>query len=157
MRTLLTKKQQAEWLQHNRAALVHKWSTRGYGNSKIYQGGEIVGKASGCGYDRFGATLGKAIETLFPVELQCLADRFCKTKYPTGGKASRAFYGLFKNSKGKVYLDGACGDSSMREILAAIGFNLRFVGETENAYNGEVFYTLEPATAYDRKRLRDIK
>ena len=113
MRTLLTIKQQQEWISNNgrNTRLSHKWSCRGYGNSKILNNaGDVIGKAGGCGYDRYGAALGNAIMVLFPDEIHKLAVKTCKGKrrdYKQG-----ALYGLYYNSITKrAWLDGACGSS----------------------------------------------
>jgi hypothetical protein len=154
MQTLLTKKQQQEWLNNNRenATWVHKWSTRGYGNSKIVNGaGDVIGKASGCGYDRYGTAIGEAMTTLFPAEILKLAKRECKgprREY----RGSETFYGLFYNAKtGRAWVDGGCGSSCMVKILKKIGFSLEYVGESERSNTGEQFYRLVPITAHDRK------
>lgn len=154
MRTLMTKKQQSEFLANNWRAktITHKWSTRGYGNSKILDGGnEIIGKAGGCGYDRYGAALGDAIMALFPDEVLKLAKRECKGRRRTY-KTAKNFYGLYYNAiEGKAWLDGACGSSCMLRILNKIGFSLEYVGESERSNNGEQFYTLRPLSKHERK------
>jgi len=162
MKTLLTKKQQAEWIEQNGAQLSHKWSARGMGSSRILDGrGNTLARATGCGYDRFGAALGDAIAVLFPVELQRLADRFCRESYATERKKSAIFYGLFKAADGHAYLDGGCGHDRMELVLNAIGFGMVRVGDTargnDNAQSGQVFYILGALTQYEANRLHGVK
>lgn len=154
MKTLLTIKQQNDFLDANwrTKTLVHKWSTRGYGNSKILDGADnVIGKAGGCGYDRYGAALGNAISELFPEEILKLAKRECKGNRREY-KGAKNYYGLFYNAKDdKAWLDGACGSGCMVKILNKIGFTLSYVGEAERSNSGETFYTLSPLSKHDRK------
>ena len=154
MRTLLTIEQQHEWLANNGATIEHRWSLRGMGNSKILNGQkDIIGKAGGCGYDRYGAALGNTISALFPDEALKLAKRECKDRknYANG---SEKFYGLFYRSKDKTaYLDGGCGSRCMIKVLNKIGFSLKYVGETNSGQSGSTFYTLIPVTKHERKWL----
>lgn len=168
MRTIQTKQQQKETVGHaGHIALVHKWSTRGYGSSRIsffdsrgpYTKTKEC-KRSGCGYDRFGATLGDVMEELFPRELNKLALRVCKGKRLSTRKQSETFYGLFYNAKEKrAYVDGACGTSSMEWILAAIGYELISCGsDGSQGYTGSDFYILRPLTkGYMKDRIRKLK
>ena len=159
MKTLMTTKQQKEFLANNWKLenISHAWSCRGYGSSRIQNAnGETLCKATGCGYDRFGTVIGDFIELTFPDELQRLAKRFCKTKYPTGGKSSKAFYGLFTRPDGTPYLDGACGYDSMTSILNCIGFELVKVGSVEKSNSGEVFYQLKPVSRNNRKYIVEL-
>jgi len=154
MQTIYTKKQQAEFFngKHQLRTLVHKWSTRGYGNSKILNGaGNILGKAGGCGYDRYGTALGNAIMELFPEAVAKLAKRECRGKRRNYKQASN-FYGLFYDSlNDKAWIDGGCGSDCVRKILNKIGFSLEYVGDSERSQNGETFYRLMPLTTHDRK------
>tara|TARA_R110002111_G_scaffold259013_1_gene328634 strand:+ start:371 stop:844 length:474 start_codon:yes stop_codon:yes gene_type:complete len=150
MNTLLTIADQNEKLNQNYDyGFTHKWSCRGDGSSRIFNTrlGDQVTRAGGCGYDRFGKVLGNFIEHHFPNELQRLAKRFAHKNH----KSSKQFYGLFLNKEGKAYLDGACGDSSMQKVLAAIGFDLERIGESERSNNGEVFYNLKPISKHNRR------
>ena len=154
MKTLLTIKQQNEFLTNNShlTSLTHAWSSRGYGSSRIQNAnGETLCKATGCGYDRFGTVIGEFIQTTFQAELQRLAKRFCKTKYAGDLKSSKEFYGMFLKKDGMVQLDGACGHNCMYEILNAIGFELVQVGKSERSNNGEVFYSLKPVSKHTKK------
>ena len=159
MKTLLTIKQQKDFLVNNShlTVLTHKWSTCGYGNSKIIdQRGNMLAKATGCGYDCFGTVIGDFIQVTFQNELQRLAKRFCKTKYTADRKSSKEFYGLFLKKDGTAHLDGACGYDCMYRILNVIGFELVKVGEFEKKYNGEVFYNLFPVSCHNKKYIVGI-
>ena len=154
MKTLMTIKQQKAFITDNwnLETICHRWSTRGYGSSRIIdQRGNTLSKATGCGYDRFGTVIGDFIQTTFQAELQRLAKRFCKTKYPTGGKSSKQFYGLFMRPDGTPYLDGACGYECMSRILNCIGFELHQCGKSEKTYNGDEFLQLRPVSDHNKK------
>lgn len=154
MKTLLTIKQQNEFLANNWKLenISHAWSARGYGSSRIIDGsGSVISKATGCGYDRFGTVIGDFIENVFQNELQRLAKRFCKTKYAGGRKSAKEFYGMFLRKDKTVALDGACGERSMTNILACIGFELLQVGKHETTYSGNVYYSLVPVSKHNRK------
>lgn len=156
-KTILTKLEQAKWANNNNGAIIHKWSCRGYGNSKLLRGHdhELLAKASGSGYDRFGTAVGDMIEKLFPNELLKLAKRECKGKRNETRCESQKFYGLFYNKvTGKAYVDGACGRSCMEEILNKIGFELKYKGDcgSKNA-SGSEFYSIEPISKHTYKYL----
>ena len=154
MKTLLTIAQQNEFLSNNWKVenITHRWSTRGYGSSKIIDhDGNTLAKATGCGYDRFGTVIGEFIQSTFQNELQRLGKRFCKKPYAGDRKSSKEFYGMFLKPDGSVYLDGACGCDCMFRILNCIGFELVKVGEFEKTYNGEVFYNLRPVSDNNKK------
>lgn len=154
MKTLLTIAQQNEYLETNwrNRTLKHKWSCRGYGNSKILNNAdELLGKAGGCGYDRYGTALGNAMVELFPTEILKLAKRECKGRR-RNYKKSESFYGLFYDStKGRAWVDGGCGSNCMIRILNKIGFSLQKVGSEEHSNNGVDFFTLEPLSQHERK------
>jgi len=147
-RTILSIKEQQSYQLGANAVLVHKWSSRGMGNSKLINNmGDVVGKADGCGYDRWGACLGEFIAMNFSKELVALARKTVKGKARknTGFAPCPAFYGMQYNKKKElVSLDGGCGSSCMVSILNALGFNLRYAGENDNGNNGTVHYILEP-------------
>ena len=157
MKTIKTIAEQKEWIDNHATTLTHKWSTNGMGNSKILNGhsSEVIGKADGCGYDRYGAALGEAIITLFPEELHKLAKRHCKGKRRNYKQPkNQRLYGLFYNSiTGKVWVDGGCGSNQMVNILNAIGFGLDYVGECDKGRTGETFYTLRPASRQEKRWL----
>jgi len=156
MNTLLTTKQQESFLNTNfqLKTLTHKWSARGYGNSKMLDNnGQVLSKASGCGYDRYGTVIGSMIMYLFPLELNRLAKRFCKQGARNSvRKGSESFYGMLYNAKTKsAYLNGACGDSCMYKVLNAIGFEMIMICENGRSNSGEVFYSLSPLSAHNKK------
>lgn len=152
-RTLLTIKQQNDFLQNNwrLRTLVHKWSVRGYGNSKILNDSkEVISKAGGCGYDRYGKVLGDAVMAIFPEEVHKLAKRECKGRR-RDRKGSEKFYGLFFNSlTDQAWIDGACGSSCVEKILNKIGFSLLYVGDCDCGQSGQTFYQLVPVTKNHR-------
>lgn len=154
MKTLLTIKQQEQFLSDNwqLKTIVHKWSCRGYGNSKILDNRDsLLGKAGGCGYDRYGAALGNAISEMFPSEVIRLAKRECKGKR-RNYKGAKNFYGLFYNSVDKkAWLDGGCGESCMIKILNKIGFTLEQVAAFDRGQTGETVYIMKPLTKHDKK------
>lgn len=155
MKTVLNKKQQNEYILKNNTSFKHKWSSRGYGNSKIIVGynDNVLVKASGCGYDRFGAVLGKLIEHLFQEELNKIAKIHCKGLSKTR-KKSEKFYGLFYNfTEKRAYVDGACGSGCMEKILNKIGFSWKFNGRDSKSSSGVEFYELTPITKHQYKYL----
>ena len=161
MNTLLNTERQALYLANNNDySFNHKWSCRGDASSRLIMEytGVTVAKANGAGYDRFGRVLGDLIEHFFMGELKCLAKRFAKKK-GSYSKSSKEFYGLFLRPDGTVYLDGACGVSSMEKILNAIGFD--FTQRANTGYtgqNGTEFYNLKPISKHARKyRIKPIK
>lgn len=147
MRSIKTKKQIAEWMNTHDATIAHHWSTRGYGSSRIEWRGDIIARATGCGYDRRGAAMGDAVAHLFPAELVKLARRFCKGRRRY--KHSRAFYGLhYDRETDAAGIDGACGFESVERVLNAIGFTLEYIGGTDgNRATGSEFYRLAPVPA----------
>jgi hypothetical protein len=157
MKTTLNKTQQLDALQHVGRALIHKWSTNGYGSSKIIDSrGNVIGAAKGCGYDRYGAALGDAISKLFPVELHTLAKRHCKGKRRNYKQpANNRLYGLFYDAvKDRAWVDGGCGSRQMENILNALGFGLDRVGDTGNkGRTGSGFYQLRPVSKRERELL----
>jgi len=156
MKTLLTVKEQHSYLADNwqHKTWKHKWSCRGMGNSKIIDARDnVIGKAGGCGYDRYGAAIGQAITTLFGKEVHKLAKRECKGTR-RNYKKSEKFYGLFYDgTTDKAWLDGGCGHTCMTKILNKIGFSLQYIGESKQAHSGEQFHSLLPVTKSDKVRL----
>lgn len=156
MRTLHTKKQQAQFLSDNfrLTTIEHKWSTRGYGSSKILdKRGNVLGKATGCGYDRFGAAIAEFIMAVFPEEVYKLAKKHCNDNRKDY-QPSRKFYGLiFDAEKDRAWLDGACGYDCMFKVLNAIGYHLRQVAETGGSTSGSEFFELQPVPREIVKRL----
>jgi hypothetical protein len=154
MKTLLTIKQQNEFLSTNwqLQTITHKWSCRGYGNSKILdKRANVLSKASGCGYDRFGAAIGAFIQRTFQEELDKLAIKHCKGTNKHR-RTSIEYYGLFYNKEEKrAYVDGACGENCMKRILNKIGFDLNYLVKSDKGQTGETFYSLEPISAHNRR------
>lgn len=141
MKTIMTIAQQTEFLATNwkNETIEHTWSTRGTGSSRLFNSRqEMISKANGCGYDRFGKALGYLIETLFNEELQILGKRH-------GSK----FYGMNNYSGKKWTVDGACGSDSMIKILAAIGFDFKKIAGNSKSE----FYSLSPVSANTKKWL----
>lgn len=154
MKTILTISGQQEFIEKNfsQVNIEHKWSYRGYGNSKILDfRNNVITKAGGCGYDRFGTVIGQLIEILFPDELYKLAKRECKGTSKTR-KTSGKYYGMFFNKeKDRAYLDGACGIDCMKRVLNKIGFELEFLNETKGSVSGSEFYRIIPVSKHIRK------
>lgn len=124
--------------------ISHKWSSRGMGSSRILDAkGDLITRAGGCGYDRYGAALGNAITEIFPEEVLKLAKQKCKGRNRRR-KCSDDFYGLFYNAiENTAYLDGGCGSSCMERILNKIGFKLTLAGNVNQSNSGQSFYVLE--------------
>lgn len=158
MRTLHTVKQQSEFLDKNNhlSVIEHRWSTAGYGVSRIVDTqGNVLAKRGGCGYDRFGAAIGEFITNIFQNELTAIASkRRDKKGSPTYQHTS--FYGLFYNKVNKRgFVDGGCGSDCMFTILNAIGYSLIYVGGTDTGKNkGSVFYQLVPITKNHKEWLK---
>lgn len=156
-RTILSKVQQKEFLNANRhlATIRHKWSYPRNGRNKILDSHDnVLGEASGYGYDRYGAALGNAIEYILPNEVLKLALKECKQDSGSR-KGSANYYGLFYSKESKeAYLDGGCGDNCMVAILNKIGFSLNRVGSDDKVNNGVTFYTLTPINDNDRRYLK---
>ena len=83
-------------------------------------------RAAGGGYDILGTVLGEYLEDVHQDALSALAvklgtdpDRGAANNYVAGN------YGLFVRANGSVYTDGACGQSSMERIAAAIGLTVK--------------------------------
>ena len=158
MNTILSAKQQKEFLATNWQLehINHKWSTRGYGNSKIldHRDNEL-GRAGGCGYDRFGAAMGDAFNNLFESELLKLANKARDKQIKNNYSSVKGFYGLNYNRKNKTAtIDGGCGSNCVYRILNAIGFSIESVGSTNReANNGQEFFKLAPITKHDKQFL----
>ena len=146
MRTILTIREQKKVVPSHEY-IMHKWSTRGYGSSRIVDHtGATVARAGGCGYDRWGAALGNYIKHRFPFALDALARKTAKGRAGLGGYVPcPQFYGLSYNRQtGRAGIDGATGSSCMLKILEAIGFRLLYCGETQSTHSGTVHYCLVP-------------
>ena len=145
MRTLLNKKQRADFLSKNWSfeTLDFKWTTsRGrntYGYSICTLRDKRENKISstcGGGYDMKGTCLGDFINIYFYDEIRKLnsADFYGLTHY---GKKYRHLKNASKH--GKSHVDGGCGFSTMEKILNKIGFKLSFVLENNN----QIIYNLK--------------
>ena len=117
MKTLLTIKQQNEFIQNNPTTLVINYGKTGRCTIKVNN--ETISTTSGGGYDKTGVLLAGYITYYFE-------PLFSKFK-----KDIKHFYGMntFKND---YYLSGACGDDCMLKILNRIGFELKRVHQTDN-------------------------
>lgn len=150
MRTILTKAQQAQFLSENwqLKTIKHKWSTRGYGSSRILDNeDQLLGRAGGCGYDRYGSALGDTVMGLFPDEVLKLARSKCRSGNKNR-RTSKTYYGLIYNAeRDTTYIDGACGSECVKRILNKIGFELNFITEVSNTQ----IYRMEPVGKHIRK------
>lgn len=103
--------------------LSFKWSvskarnTYGYNICTLKINDKKVCQCDGGGYDMNGTCLGIWMENHFKKEL-------LKLKYNKNGESD--FYGL-KLYNNILYLDGACGFSSMENILKELGYTLKCV------------------------------
>ena len=81
-----------------------------------------------------GTVIGDWLEDQFQNELRALVADLPKQKYGSTGflqiseEINPKFYGLTISPEGKVYLNGACGDSSMKQIARAMGLNFQWLG-----------------------------
>lgn len=120
--------------------LIEKWTVSKGRNSygynictlweqKHFDGKTKVARCNGGGYDMQGACLGEYLTNCYQDRLQELYKSLTASgdiKTENNWSASKTYYGLHKNSKGKIYCDGACGRSCMEIIGKAIdleGFN----------------------------------
>ena len=147
MKTIKEKKQ---FLRDNwkLSTLNFTWSKSGVCTLKNKRN-EKLASAGGYGYDKKGTCLGKLLNTYFEEELKKLTANSGSLDTPSG------FYGLThynpnaKNHKRrylknatkntKTYVDGACGFSTMTNILNKIGFDLEWIIENDN----QIVYKLD--------------
>lgn len=118
--------------------------TYGYRIVSLYVDGKKAASVNGGGYDMFGAVLGSWMTKQFQGELMAMADRAHARYFTPGPDGKRApneyreprdggLYGMAAIVSGstgeveRISLDGACGDSSMRAILAEMGYSFRRV------------------------------
>ena len=96
--------------------LQFKWSvsrgrdTYGYDICSLYVDGIKVSSCNGGGYDMKGTAFGDWLQKEFQTELKKLNPN--------------DFYGI-RVYDDKLYLDGACGYSSMERIVNALGYSLK--------------------------------
>lgn len=124
-----------------------KWSisrgrdTYGYNICSLYVYGQKITDCNGGGYDMIGTVIGELVTEIFKEELEKLSKgadltnhhsdgreiKFHNPKY--GGRYESDCYGLYTsdhNGNRKVGINGACGESSVENILNAIGYDLRW-------------------------------
>ena len=124
--------------------LKFKWTvsrgndTYGYNICSLWVNDRKVSSCNGGGYDMKGTVLGYWMITEFTDKLKKL-----RANYGSGDNMG-GFYGLsFYNEKRSkqqntwskdcsIYLDGACGFSSMETILFKIGYRLQFIDKEQN-------------------------
>ena len=134
MRKLLTKKQREAWLDENWSygVLTFRYSDGVNGNIvKVVdkRGDRIKGvRCTGGNYDMTGTCLGQFMEQCFPEQIKRLDSREFYGVGHWNTKTKRRQYRSSENTQ--TGLDGACGMSSMRDILRKIGFKLEYVNET---------------------------
>jgi hypothetical protein len=125
--------------------------TYGYNLVTLYVDGAKVARECGGGYDMQGAALGQWVQNAFQSELIAMSDRVASEFPRVGGEyAGRArhysreerpgqLYGMSliteDGKPSKVSIDGACGWSSVRAILDALGFEI--IGVTRDVYTVE--------------------
>ena len=134
MRKLLTKKQREAWLDENwrYGVLTFRYSDGVNGNivKVVDKRGDIIQgvRCTGGGYDMTGTCLGKFMEQSFPEQIKRLDSREFYGLHHWNTKTKRRQHRSSENTR--TTLDGACGMSSMRDILRKIGFKLEYVNET---------------------------
>lgn len=109
-------------------SLEFKWTisrgrdTYGYNICSLYVNGKKVSSCNGGGYDMSGV---------------CISD-WMEKEFQDGLKALDAekYYGLRKYDDGDdvMYVDGACGFSSMERILEALGWQLEKMRVSGDVY-----------------------
>jgi len=99
--------------------------TYGYNICSLYVDGLKASSCNGGGYDMQGTCLGEWFEQVESSALKQLAkDRDSRSQE----SGHRELYGLFYSAeRDKVWLDGACGFSSIERIISALGYKLRQV------------------------------
>jgi hypothetical protein len=140
-----------------RYSLQFKYSTSrardtyGYNLVTLYVDGVKVARECGGGYDMQGAALGQWVQNAFQSELIAMSDR-AHAEYPrvngehTGKNRHYSreerpalMYGMAlitdNGNPLEVTIDGACGWSSVRAILDALGFEI--IGVTRDVYTVE--------------------
>jgi hypothetical protein len=134
MRKLLTKKQREAWLNENwrYGVLTFRYSDGVNGNivKVVDKRGDIIKgvRCTGGGYDMTGTCLGQFMEQCFPEQIKRLDSR---EFYGVGHWNTKTKKRQYKSSENtRSTLDGACGMSSMRDILRKIGFKLEYINET---------------------------
>lgn len=142
-------------------SLHFKWTvsrgrdTYGYNICTLLVDGEKVSKCMGGGYDMQGTAFGEWLQNAYQTELvKFMNDNGinelppCNSYETKNGTIRRyelpGYYGmsLHVGPKGdvKVYLDGACGFSSIQRIAESIGIKLQWNKESDK-YKNHSFYT----------------
>lgn len=128
----MKKSDKQEWLNNHwrYSTLDFRWSRSGVCRLYDMRGNKTHMYAGGYGYDKSGTVLGQFLMEFFPEELKKLSSKeyYGLTHYDKKFNKNR----IKPTSNTKTYVDGACGFSSMRDILNKIGFDLKFVKETNN-------------------------
>ena len=109
-----------------------KWSTSKardtYGWNRL-TGTSNAGKYVTCGggYDMVGTVIGDFVTEEFQSQLKQYASTL--TKAPFGCTKHFKFeecYGLFMRENGSVYIDGGCGQETVRRIVENAGLEIHF-------------------------------
>jgi hypothetical protein len=119
------------------ATLHLKWTTSKARDT--YGWNRLTGKAQltpstaakyvtcGGGYDMIGTVIGDFITDQYQAELRQYADTL--TREPYGCTTHYKFaesYGMFARPDGSIYIDGACGQESVRRIAESAGLEMHF-------------------------------
>ena len=81
----------------------------------VQRGSTNVWRVTGCGYDAFGDMVGKMITTLFKPYLKEISPDILKE-----------YYGIYLREN-DLFIDGACGLSSMENILKdLLGYTIKY-------------------------------
>lgn len=97
-------------------------------------------RTCGGGYDMKGNVLGQYIAETFQEELQALKHE--TVEYVHGRLEHPELYGLFYNKDGVAYCDGACGESSMVNILKRLGVKVDYIRQGRPGRMTHIGYTL---------------
>ena len=153
--TILTKKQQTEFLENNWSCktLHFKWGKTGSHKCWLYDRADnVLGSAGGGGYDKQGTAFGQFLMLHFMEELKKLnSEEFYGLSHYNPNKTKNRYQK--KSSKNtRTHVDGACGFNCMVDILNRIGFDLVFVKETK----WDTFYILTELPRGHRARTKYI-
>lgn len=132
-------RQERESHKLNGARLIAKWTvsrgrdTYGYNICSLYVNGVKQHSCCGGGYDMTGTVIGNFIQSNFPEQIKKLrSDKFYGLTFSKVYK-NRSYRRFKRYSEGmKFYVDGACGSSSMEDILRKIGFRLEYIHGSTN-------------------------
>lgn len=115
-------------MSNNTNQLTLSWSTSkgqdtyGYNIARLdsYNSGKRY-RTCGGGYDMVGTVIGHWLMAEHHEALKALAASLGVTPEKGQRKELTGFYGAWVCQDGRIYLDGACGDSCMWRIAEAIG------------------------------------